>query len=203
MKTRDDETMKVTLETNRGTKRGEMHLFDNDARKENAICGADTSSRRPGGRGGGASPACRRTLERDLPVGPCMRQFLRFSSAAAATPYRPTRWSPSVGEQVAETQASGKLQQRLPVLVVGPRSAISPSPYGVAIGLQPAGDLRPRQARLLLEPPQTLREVGGDVVGFSLVEYALSRHRTKPSRSTAGDSLQSGCKRPLSCSPRP
>ena len=43
----------------------------------------------------------------------------------------------------------------------------------------------------------------GDVVGFSLVEYALSRHRIKPSRSTAGDSLQSGCRHPLSCSPRP
>ena len=32
MKTRDDETMKVTLETNRRYEVRKMHLFDSDAR---------------------------------------------------------------------------------------------------------------------------------------------------------------------------
>ena len=44
MKTRDDETMKVTLETNRRYEVGEMHLFDTDAREEKALCGVDTSA---------------------------------------------------------------------------------------------------------------------------------------------------------------
>ena len=44
MKTRDDDTMKVTLETNRRCEVMEMHLFDDNARKENALCGADTSA---------------------------------------------------------------------------------------------------------------------------------------------------------------
>ena len=44
MKNRDDETMKVTPETNGRYEIMEMHLFDNNARKEEAHCGADTSS---------------------------------------------------------------------------------------------------------------------------------------------------------------
>ena len=42
MKNRDDDTMKVTLETNRRYEVREMHLFDTDAREEKALCGVDT-----------------------------------------------------------------------------------------------------------------------------------------------------------------
>ena len=95
----------------------------------------------------------------------------------------------SASQEVTEAHTVRQFQQRPPVLVVGPRSAISPSPYGVAIGLQATGDLRPRQARLLLEPPQTLREVVRDGMGSSVVANALSRHRAYPPRCTADDSL--------------
>ncbi len=44
MKTLDNETMKVTLETNRRYDMIEMHLFDTDAREERALCGIDTSA---------------------------------------------------------------------------------------------------------------------------------------------------------------
>ena len=82
----------------------------------------------------------------------------------------------SVGEYVAEAQAFRQLHQRLPMLVVGSDPAFSPTPYGVAIGPQAAGDLRPRQAGFLLEPHEPLWEVVGEVVGSSSVVIALSRH---------------------------
>ena len=44
MNDRNDETMKVTLETNRRYEVREMHLFDTDAREEKALCGVDTSA---------------------------------------------------------------------------------------------------------------------------------------------------------------
>ena len=44
MNNRDDETMKVTLETNSRYEVREMHLFDTDAREEKALCGVDTSA---------------------------------------------------------------------------------------------------------------------------------------------------------------
>ena len=43
MKLRDDKTFKVATEANGSYEMMEMHLFDNNARKENALCGADTS----------------------------------------------------------------------------------------------------------------------------------------------------------------
>ena len=46
----------------------------------------------------------------------------------------------------------------LPVLIVGPDPALSPTQYGVSIGPQAAGDLRLGQARLFLEPLEPLRE---------------------------------------------
>ena len=83
---------------------------------------------------------------------------------------------------MAEAQAVGQLQQGFPVLMVGPEPAISPTPYGVAIGLQAAGDLRPRQARLLLEPLEPLREVVGEDVGSSAVlwRHGISAPRAQP-----------------------
>ena len=44
MKTRDDKTMKVTLELNRRYEVREMHLFDTDASEEKALCGVDASA---------------------------------------------------------------------------------------------------------------------------------------------------------------
>ena len=44
------------------------------------------------------------------PARPCMRPLLRFSPTAAATPYRPTQWPRSVGEQVAEAKVVGQVQ---------------------------------------------------------------------------------------------
>ena len=67
----------------------------------------------------------------------------------------------SVGEQVDEAQAAGQFHERLPVLMVGLDPAFSPTPYGVAIGLQAAGDLRPRQARLILEPLRHFGKLSG------------------------------------------
>ena len=81
-------------------------------------------------------------------------------------------------EQVAEAHAFSQLHERLLVLRVGPRLAFFPEPHRVRIGSEASGNLRPRQAGLLLEPLQPLRKVGGEVVGFSMVEYALSRDHT-------------------------
>ena len=44
MRLRDDKTLKVAPEANVSYEMMEMHLFDNSARKENALCGADTSA---------------------------------------------------------------------------------------------------------------------------------------------------------------
>ncbi len=127
----------------------------------------------------------------------------------------------------------------------GASATLPPAPQRLVMDVETTGDLRPRQARLLLESLQPLREVVGDLVGHSAVVDALSRHgiggpsgrrlqapsygdvrsfrRTEtpggtacgtqapavgPTRSLGGgrrpgDSLQSACKRPLSCSPRP
>ena len=102
---------------------------------------------------------------------------------SACLRHRPTQWPCSGGEQVAEAQAVGQLQQGFPVLMVGPDPAFSPTPYGVAIGLQAAGDLRPRRARLFLEPLEPLREVVGEDLGSSPGMCALSRHGASAPRA--------------------
>ena len=105
------------------------------------------------------------------PHGHVCGLFLRFSACGC---------SPSLArrsllcEYVAESQAVGQIHERLPVLVVGPGPAFSPAPHRVAIGPQAAGNLRPRQAGLLLEPLQSLREVFGEDVGSSVVASVLS-----------------------------
>ena len=63
---------------------------------------------------------------------------------------------------------------------------IPPAPHRFGMGVETAVDLRPRQARLLLEPHQTLREVAGEDVGSSAVVCALSRHRAGPSNVCVG-----------------
>ena len=44
MRARGGEPLTVTVETNRKREVMEMHLFDNDAREEEAMCGVDTSA---------------------------------------------------------------------------------------------------------------------------------------------------------------
>ena len=63
-------------------------------------------------------------------------QGLRLRPHRRAAPY-------SV-KYVAEAQTVGQLYQRLHVMLVGPDPAFCPTPYGVAIGPQAAGNLRRR-----------------------------------------------------------
>ena len=96
--------------------------------------------------------------------------------------FRPLRPQHSLlGEQVGESQVVGQGQQRHHVPRAGTHAHLPPSPYGVGIGPEVAGDLRPRQAGLLLEPLQPLREVAGEAVGDSPVVNALSRRGAGPS----------------------
>ena len=106
------------------------------------------------------------------PARPCMWPPLRFS---------PCRCEVSVGEQVAQVKVVGHLEQCQHVLHVRPGLALSPTPHRVRIGPDPAGNLRPRQIRLLPEAPQPLREVVGEVAGNSGVLSANSRHCRRPS----------------------
>ncbi len=52
MKIRDDKTFKVLPEAIGSYQMMEMHLFDNNAGKENGLCGADTSADDLGGADG-------------------------------------------------------------------------------------------------------------------------------------------------------
>ena len=55
------------------------------------------------------------------------------------------------------------------VLHVGSHPSLPPSPYGVAIGPQTPGNLRPLQTGLLLEPLQPLRERAQDPIPVWLI----------------------------------
>ena len=107
-----------------------------------------------------------------------MRPFLRFRICG--------RRSLHSVNMCPRPRVAGHLQQRHHVHYVGSHPAFNPTPYGVAIGSQAAGDLQPRQAGLLLEPLQPLREVVGDRVGYSAVVSALSRHLAGPSTVRTG-----------------
>ena len=61
---------------------------------------------------------------------------------------------------------------------LGPHPLIPPAPYRVGVRSEAAVHLRPRQAGLLLEPLQAMREVVGKDVGSSAVMCTLSRHGT-------------------------
>ena len=104
--------------------------------------------------------------------------FLRFLPLLPALWSRPPhRCAHSlVGKQMAQIQRVGQVQQRHHVFCVRARPTYGPTPYGVGICPESAGDLRPRQARLFLEPLQPQGEIVGEVVGDSLVVIALSRH---------------------------
>ena len=87
---------------------------------------------------------------------------------------------------VAKRSVFSQLQQRHHVPRAGPHFASSPMSYGVTIGPETAGDLRPRKAGLHLEPLQALRGVVGENVGRSAVICALLRHRAGPSKVSVG-----------------
>ena len=129
------------------------------------------------------------------------------SSQSPRNDYSPSLARRSLfGEQLAEAQTVGQLHQRLPVLIVGPDPAISPAPYGVAIGPQAAGDLRPRQARLFLEPLQPLREVLGEGVGSSVVAICQGIAQALPADSRSLTRMRaqaSPCRRSLTLPLRP
>ena len=111
------------------------------------------------------------------PACPCMRPFSRFRTGGYAA---------SVGEQVSKAQAVGQLQQRLPVLIVGPGPAFSPTPHGVAIRFRGGGGRSPTTTGPTPPGPlQPLREVLGKGVGPSAAVCALSRHRAGPSTGFA------------------
>ena len=86
------------------------------------------------------------------------------------------RCAASVGEQVAESQAFGQVVERFQMPIVGTHSLLPPPPDGDGIDPDSTGDLRPRQARRVLEPSQTLREVVWHWVCSSPVSDALSTH---------------------------
>ena len=117
-----------------------------------------------------------------------MRCSSPYSSMYACFLCLRRRWSQaaSVGEDVGETQFLGHLKQGHHVPHAGARPPLDPAPHRLRMDTETAVQLRPRQARLLLEPLEALREVVGEAVSSSLVLSALSRHRAGPS---AGDSL--------------
>ena len=105
---------------------------------------------------------------------PCVRHLLR----STAMPSPPVSL---LGEQVAETQRVRQVQQRHHVPHTGTTQALPPAPHGLGMGPQAPVYLRPRQARLLLEALEALREVIGKAPDSSAVMSALSRHRAGPS----------------------
>ena len=87
---------------------------------------------------------------------------------------RSVRYSPG-GQQVSETRVFGKVQQRHQMPWIRPNSSI-PALHVEGRGTQTAGQLRPRQPGLLLEPLQALWEVVGEDIDYSAVVCALSWH---------------------------
>ena len=69
-------------------------------------------------------------------------------TASAEVSCRPPSWACPPGEQVAQAQGVGQLQQGHHVLRAGPYPDIPPAPQRVGVGPDAAGDLRPRQPRL-------------------------------------------------------
>ena len=87
---------------------------------------------------------------------------------------------------VAKRSVFSQLQQRHHVPRAGPHFAFSPTSYGVTIGPDATGDLRPRKFGLFLELRQASWEVVGENVGLSPVLFTLSRHRAGPSKACVG-----------------
>ena len=92
-------------------------------------------------------------------------------------------------------RSSARASSAIMCRVLGTHPLLPPAPHGFGIGPEAAGDLRPRQAGLLLEPLQPLREVLRKVVGHSAVVDALSRHGADPSHGPP-QSLRGGMFKP-------
>ena len=105
--------------------------------------------------------------------GPAIVALFAFPASAVAGARRSA--DSLIGEQVAQSQGSRQGHQRHHVPHAGAGSSHPPAPHRLVVDVETADDLRPRQARLLLEPLKPLREVVGDLVGHSAVVDALSR----------------------------
>ena len=81
------------------------------------------------------------------------------------------------GEQVAETPALGQVLQGQEIVGVGPDAVLVPPPDGLGAGAEPPGYPGPRQARLVLETLQALREVGEPRRETVVGEDGLKRSR--------------------------
>ena len=75
------------------------------------------------------------------------------------------------------------------MLRVGTPPAFLPTPNGVAVCANASGDLRPRQAGLLLETLEVFREVVGEVIGLYVVVNPLSRHVAALQKNSAAAAL--------------
>ena len=82
----------------------------------------------------------------------------------------------SVGEDMAQAQGVGQFKERDLMSQVGSYPVEPPTSYGERVGSETAGDLRPRQAGLLLEPLQALWEFVGEYVGPWAVVCVRSQH---------------------------
>ena len=135
----------------------------------------------------GHLPCCQRAF---APAKECDRVSQRTSHpfAACGTPVPVLAPDSLLGEQVAETQVASQFEQRHQMPCVGTPTAFSPAPYGAGIGPQATGQLSPRQVRLLHEPFHPLRKGVGEVVCFSSVVCALSRHGAVLPQDSSGPS---------------
>ena len=141
--------------------------------------------------------------------GMVIRTMFAFQMRLRPTSESPFRQIPrgpksalSFSKQVAESQGVGQILKRHEIPVAGPRSMLPPPPHGDGIGSQAAGDLRPRQAGLLLEPHQPLGKIVRKSVGDSIVMSALARHGASLSRAWPTASLRCGEMTPFTVRPR-
>ena len=116
--------------------------------------------------------------------GPCIEGGIRpeHSLRPTGAPSRAEQFVPGfvldapLGEDMDQAQVVGQIKQRLLMSQVGPHALVPPTSYGEGVGSETAGDLRPWQVRLLLEPHEALPEVVGEAVGSAAAVCALSRH---------------------------
>ena len=80
--------------------------------------------------------------------------------------------------QALRDRLSGLSQASLRCIVprAGQHVLLPPAPRGLGMDVETPVYLSPRQVGFLLEPHEALRELVGDLVGYSAVVYALSRH---------------------------
>ena len=133
-----------------------MHLLDENASRQRSRW-PEKRERLPGGPLGGhsVSAVCEGCKTLVMPFAGHIIQGMEADGRVdEAEEYRRAA---SVSEQVIEAEGVRQIEQGLQVMLVGPRLAFFPEPHRVRIGSKAAGDLRPRQAGLPLEPLQPHR----------------------------------------------